>query len=136
MILPIHILGVTFSLLVVAFADHYGLSWIKGEVSVLNEKKLRKLHRYTWLGLLAIITTGGIMFLGEPDELLSSKIFLLKMTFVSALIVNSFFIGVLKEISANSKFSDLSRKEKIKLYISGGVSTISWLGALTCAFFI
>ena len=136
MITIIHILVVSSTLILVLFADHYGYTWISGKTSLLDKNKLNKLHNYTWVGIILILITGGTIFYYDYKTLLSSYVFLLKMAFVTTLIVNSFSIGILKNIATKHKFSDLSIKDKLPLIITGGTSTICWLGALTCAFFI
>jgi hypothetical protein len=136
MILIIHIVAVLFSLSVVLTADHYGYSWISGHEAVLKEEKLKKLHMYTWIGILMTIMTGGILFYKDYETLLSSQIFLVKLAFVGTLVVNSFSVGILKDLATKTKFSNLSIKEKTSLFISGGTSSACWLGALLCAFFI
>ena len=136
MILPIHILCVLITLSIVLIADHYGFLWIQGKVLILDKNKLYKLHIYTLCGLLTLITTGGIMFAGNPVTLLSSRAFLIKMAFIATLLVNAIFIGFFMKIATKSKFKDLSLKEKLPLFISGGISTMSWVGVLVSAFFI
>lgn len=136
MLVIIHIIIVLIALSIVLKADHYGYTWMSGQESVLSEQKLSRLHTYTWVAILAVVTTGAILFLQDAEYLLSSRAFLIKMAFVGTLVVNSFSIGILKETATKSKFSDLLLKEKIPLFIAGGTSTLCWLGALTCAFFL
>lgn len=136
MITLIHILVVCSTLVVVLFADHYGFTWVTGKVNILEESKLRKLHFYTWVGIIVSIITGGIIFYNDYENLLTSSAFLLKMAFVATLVVNSVSIGIFKNVATKSKFSDLSTKERLPLIIAGGTSTLSWLGAITCAFLI
>ncbi len=136
MILGIHIAIVCVTFIIILSADHYGLTWMTGKNPILDEKKLRRLHAYTWIALIALIISGGTMFWEDRDSLLSSSAFLLKMAFVGTLIVNSISIGIFMKVAIKRKFSELSLKEKIPLFIAGGISTLCWLGALTSAFFI
>jgi hypothetical protein len=136
MILTLHILSVISAFCVVAYADHYGFKWVRGSTPTLDEKKLKNLHLLTWGVLLLVILTGGTLFYNDYESLLTSSVFLLKMSFVGALIVNALVIGFLMKVATNSKFVNLSTKEKIPLIIIGGTSSLCWLGALTCAFYI
>ena len=136
MILTLHILSVISAFIVVAYADHYGLGWIRGVTQTLDEKKLRVLHATTWGTLVLVLITGGTLFYNDYESLLASSAFILKMSFVGALIVNALGIGFLMKISTKSKFATLSINDKISLFVAGGTSTLCWVGALISAFFI
>jgi uncharacterized membrane protein len=135
-ILPIHILSLAYIAWNVAMADHMGFTWIEGSVSLLDEKKVKKYHYSTLLGLVLIIITGFMLFWPMREFLLTRTQFYIKMGFVLALIINSFVIGILSKTSTTKTFASLTTKEKIPLFISGAVSTLSWLGAILMAFFL
>lgn len=134
--LPLH-LGV---LLFVAWntfrADHLGFDWIRGKKPMLNENEVHKYHTRVWIGLAGMIATGFLMFWPMREYLLERPQFLAKISFVLALIINGFVIGRLQKVSTTRKFTDLTLKEKLPLFISGAVSTISWISAAILAFFI
>lgn len=83
-----------------------------------------------------MITTGLIMFWPMHTFLLTEGVFQLKMMFVAILIINSFAIGKLIRVATTRPFATLSTREKIPLFVSGGLSTIAWIGAATLAFFL
>jgi uncharacterized membrane protein len=135
-IVPIHVLGVIFALYVIIRADKYGFSWIRGRVQVLDAKVLHKFHYQAWAALCFMIVTGLTLFYPIREFLLSRPEFYIKMSFVFALIVNGLVIGHLQTVAIKKSFASLQAKEKIPLFISGAVSTISWLGAFITAFFL
>jgi hypothetical protein len=92
-------------------------------------------HKATWIGLSIIITAGFFMFIGQSGYLLSLPAFKLKMFFVLCLIINAFVIGAHMMIATTRTFSSLTLKEKMPLFIAGGVSSISWIGAFIAADF-
>lgn len=135
-LLPLHLISLFYALVSVVRADHLGLLWIRGKVDTLDAKKIDSLHRHSFIGLSLMIVTGFFLFLPMREYLLSQPQFFVKMVFVVTLIVNGFIIGTLKNIASTRKFSSLSTREKLPLFISGFVSTISWLGAILGGFYL
>jgi hypothetical protein len=137
-ILPLHILVLTFVAWTVISADHMGFDWIRGKVRHLDEVKVRKLHRDTWLGLCGMILTGAFLFWPAHNYILTYSLlpFVIKMSCVTALIINGFAIGRLQKVALTKSFAELTKGEKLPLIISGAVSTIGWLGAAAMAFFL
>lgn len=90
---------------------------------------------YTF-GLVGMILTGFIMFWPMRDYLLDRWQFLLKMSFVLALVANGFVIGSIQKIATRKRYEELTRNEKLPMLISGVVSTVGWAGAAITAFFI
>lgn len=137
-VLPLHLLTLTFVAWTVIRADHMGFNWIRGNVRVLDAGKVAKLHTQTWYGLAGMIVTGLVLFWPAHEYILSSSLpqFVMKMAFVSALIFNGFVIGSLQKIALTKSYKELTLGEKFPLILSGGISTLSWLGAATMAFFL
>ncbi len=135
-ILPIHIASLLYSLFNVIRADHAGFLWTRGKTEMLDQKKMDSFHRHSWIGLSLMIVTGILLFVPMKEYLLSRPQFFVKMFFVLALVINGFVIGQLKNIASLKKFSSLSFREKLPLFISGFVSTISWLGAILGGLFL
>ncbi len=136
-LLPIHltILGVTA--LGILLADHEGMQWVSGKKPLLEWKKVFRLHLWVGFGLIGMLITGFLMFWPVRNYLLHNSLaFLIKMMFVAVLIGNSFLIGELTKISTKRTYASLSSAEKRPFFISGAVSTISWLGAATAALFL
>jgi hypothetical protein len=136
MIITLHIIAVIFSLSVAVYADHMGYTWFRGKVLTLNAQKLHKIHTMMWIGLGALLITGFGLFWPAHQYLLTRPQFLVKMSFVAALIINGLVIGTLLDVTTKKKYQELTTREKIPLFISGVVSTASWIGALIAAFFI
>lgn len=135
-ILPLHLITLLFTMWTLFQADHLGLEWVRGKEAVLSGEELRTLHKRMWIGLSLMITTGFLMFWPMREFLLARPQFYVKMSLVLALIVNGFAIGHLQKIAIVRPYRTLSAKEKTPLFISGVVSTISWVGAATMAFFL
>lgn len=136
LILPFHLLVLLFSAWNIFHADHLGFSWMTGNRKVLEESDMRKYHIRVWIGLIGMMVTGFIMFWPMREYLLGRWQFLLKMSFVLALIGNGFAIGSIQKIATRKEFKNLSMREKLPLLFSGAISTIGWLGAATAAFFL
>ena len=135
-VLPVHLMTFGFIAWTVFRADCLGSGWIRGTEAVLPVEEVRKLHRTTWIGLSIMITTGLIMFWPMREYLLTRPQFYAKMAFVITLVMNGFAIGHLQKVSFTKKYSDLPRREKLPLFISGAVSSLAWVGAATMAFFL
>lgn len=133
-ILYVHLGTLGVVVLLVLFADHQAFSWVMGHKETLNEKTLKKVHYLTLAGLVIMILSGATMAFYEWDYLVTVPAFFIKMAFVLALILNSFFIGKLMHVAIQKTFKSLSMKEKIPLLVSGAISTVSWIGAVICAF--
>lgn len=135
-LLLLHLFTLGFLAITIVLADHAAFSWIRGKVAVLDEAKVRKYHRNTWIGLIGMIVTGVFLFIPMREYLLTRPQFYIKMAFMVTLIANAFVIGHLQKRATTQSFKDLSFKEKLPLFISGAVSTVAWLGAATTALFL
>lgn len=135
-ILFIHLGTLGFVALLVLYADHQALSWVLGHKEKLNGKTIRVVHYLTLAGLVIMIVSGVsmVLSLSLAEYLLTLPAFFIKMGFVLALVINSFFIGKLMHTAVNHSYKSLALSEKIPLFISGAVSGISWLGAVIAAF--
>ncbi|HCC06319.1 TPA: hypothetical protein DEP94_03120 [Candidatus Nomurabacteria bacterium] len=134
--LPLHFLVLAFVAWNVFHADHLGFSWIRGKVAMLDTTTVKKYHNRTWIGLILMILTGLVLFWPTREYLFTRPQFFIKMGFVVALFINSFVIGLLSKISTTKTYASLTFSQKLPLIISGGVSTISWLGATVMALFL
>lgn len=130
--LQVHIVTIIFLGLLVLYTDHVGLTWMRGKVGVVSKKMVRVLHHLVWLGLTLMIGSGFVMFLSYKDFLLVTPVFYAKMFFVAALIVNALVIGKCMHVATVRPFSELTSKERLPLVVSGGISTLSWIGAILC----
>lgn len=134
--LPLHLISLSYVAWNIIHADHMGFNWIRGTVQILNENKVTKYHKGLWAGLALMITTGLFLFWPLREFLLARPLFYVKMAFVITLIGNGLVIGILQKTATSKTFASLSLKEKLPLFISGAVSTLSWIGAALAGLFL
>jgi hypothetical protein len=131
-----HILSLCFVAWTIFLSEREALAWFREEKETLDKEKLQKYHRRMWVGLVFMIATGSVLFWPDRDILPSIHAFQLKMFFVFCLLLNAFVLGKLMPIAAARSYKSLSRKEKMPLMVSGGISLLCWLGAFISAFFL
>jgi hypothetical protein len=131
-----HLTSLAVAIIGILYADKQAISWILGKTETLNPKLLMRAHYIVSIGLAGLIVTGLTMFWPMREALLAQPLFLLKMSFVALLVVNSFAIGTLMHTASAKSFASLTLKEKAPLFISGGLSMIGWVGAITAALFL
>lgn len=131
--LQVHLTTVFALIATVLATDLLALLWVLGKRETLPLWLMRTLHSVIWAGLLIMIVSGGTMFLSYREYLLTVPAFYIKMSFVLALIVNAFVIGKHLHIACERSYASLSREERQPLFISGAVSTISWIGVICAA---
>ncbi len=131
-----HLISLSFTVLGVLFADHLGFDWLRGKKQLLDAEVLARTHRWVGVGLGLMLGSGSVLFWNAHTYLLTTAPFYIKMSFVLALIINSFVIETYMRTATERPFASLTRKEKLPLLISGAISTVCWLGAATTAFFL
>lgn len=127
-----HILAIIMTGAVVIYSDEQGLMWVLGKKETLDRRRLEILHTIVGVGISLIILTGGLIALPRISRFIHDPVFIIKMGFVLVLIVNAFFVGQLMHTASEKSFASLKKKERLPLSISGAVSVIGWLGAITC----
>lgn len=127
----LHVIAVFGSLIAVLYADYHGGRWFRGKVETLAQATVDRMHAAVSVGLAALLLTGGLMFIDRASYLLSQPVFIAKMGFVLALVINGFFIGRISRLATSSSFAALSPSQKRTVFISGAVSAIGWLGAIS-----
>lgn len=135
-LLPLHLITLGFIFWTIIHADHLAFTWIRGKIAILPKEKIQKYHRNTWIGLSCMILTGFLLFWPMREFLLTQPQFYAKMAFVLTLIANGFVIGHLQKVALTKSFNQLTLKEKIPLFISGGISTLAWVGAALGGLFL
>ncbi len=125
-----HVGSIIITLLVVLYADEQGLQYVRGKISTLSQKRVMVLHTLVAIGLASIILTGARMVLEDPEFYFSQPVYWAKMSFVSVLIINAFFIGHLSRIAVTTPFAELSAKARRPLFVSGGVSVCAWVATI------
>jgi flagellar motor component MotA len=121
---------------VVVYSDHQGFLWFIGKNRLADKRKTELGHKLALWGFLLICVSGFLLFFPMKDFLLKDTVFIVKMVFVVAVGINGLFIGKLSQIAINKSFVEISKKEKTVLFLSGAISTISWISAGVLAFFI
>lgn len=133
--IDIHVATLSVLALVIVYSDINALLYLLGKKSVLSEKMVRIEHRVVWSGLALMILSGGAMFLPGWQYYIHEPAFLVKMTFVGALIINGFLIGKIASQASVAPFKELEPAVQKRMLISGAVSTLAWVGAATIGFF-
>jgi hypothetical protein len=135
LILPLHIGILVITLICIIWADIYASFWLHGKKRVLDSRIVDRLHTGVSLGLIGMIVTGIVLFWPLREYLTDkSDAFFVKMFFVFALVVNSFVIDKYMRIATTQAFKDVSTRQKIILFVSGGISSLSWIGSIVAAF--
>ena len=117
----------------IVVADHAAFQWLTHKRDVVGKRELFVSHWIVSVGLTGLVLSGLYLFWPMRDYLLSQPLFWLKMAFVAALIVNSFFIEYLMHTASNTPWRRLSFGERVPFIVSGAVSTLSWVGAFLVA---
>jgi hypothetical protein len=127
--LPIHILSLCVAGVGILVADKSAFAWLRGKKQTISTQVIFISHWVVTGGLAGLILSGLVLFWPRRDYLVMEPFFWTKMAFVAALVINSFVIEYLMHHAAARSFASLSKRERIPFYISGAVSTISWIGA-------
>ena len=128
----LHLACIFVTGLAVLYSDEQALMWVLGKQRTIAPRLVDTLHIIVSIGLATIIATGGLMFLGGASYYLHEPIFITKMVFVGALIINGFLIDRLSVTATEKPFSELSHVQRAPLLISGAVSLTGWVGAGLC----
>ncbi|MBU0750326.1 hypothetical protein KKH15_02300 [Patescibacteria group bacterium] len=127
----LHVFLIIITGVTVLYSDEQGLEWFVGKQKTLKKKAVEMLHIVVSLGLSGIILTGGLMLIQAPGYL-QDPTFITKMVFVGALVINGLLIGSLTELATTQTFAELKHSHKVRLLLSGAVSVIGWIGAISC----
>lgn len=133
-IVTIHLIILALTAVAILISDHYGVAYVRGTMPLLPKRRMELLHGLVWLGLLGMIGTGLYMAYPGLSFYIQKPEFVIKMVFVLVLVVNALFIGTMLGISSERPFAELTVGEKRKMFISGAVSSLGWIGAATIGF--
>lgn len=122
--------------LVILYTDHLGWQYFRGTKQTLDSRLVGRLHVAVWVGLCGMILTGAYMALPAFSVLMAQPLFAAKMGFVALLVVNAWFIGSLITVATTTPYASLTQKQKTPLVLSGVLSSLGWVGAVTCAFLL
>ncbi|MDB5190028.1 MAG: hypothetical protein JWN49_354 [Parcubacteria group bacterium] len=132
MLVTIHLTIVILVGLLVLYSDEQALMWVLGKKSILNRTHITLLHRSVSIGLASLLITGGLLYIQAVPAYLSNQTFIVKMVAIAALILNTYFIEKFSHVATSRSFSSLASSEKLPLFISGAVSFLGWVVAITC----
>jgi len=125
----IHIASLALAAVGIVVADHSALNWMLGRVDRAHRAAVFSAHWFVSIGLAGLVLSGLALFWPMRQYLLGEPLFWLKMFFVGCLLINSFFVEMLMHRAVKYPFRELPFSQKVPLFISGGVSTLCWLGA-------
>jgi len=133
----LHLIGVILGMGAAFMTDIMFINSTKDKVLTNGEISFIALgSRTVWMGLFLIIISGLVLFFLEPAKYLESSKFLSKMTVVGVLTINGLFfhfkhLPFLKsQVDVNLTKSQEFISNSKWLFISGAISTTSWLAAL------
>jgi hypothetical protein len=129
----IHIAILILTGLAIVYSDHLGWQYFRGTKQTLDPVLVHRLHYGVWVGLIGMILTGVIMVAPGFSYYAAQSYFWVKMGFVALLVVNSIAITFLIGVATKVPYASLTLNQKVPLIISGGLSTLGWLGALLTA---
>ena len=125
----LHVTLVILTGLIVLYSDEQGFMWLFGKKQILPHRQVMLQHVLVSVGLAGILLTGGLMFVDRASYLLHDPVFLAKMVFVLALVINGFFVGRISDLATTKAYKNLSGPERMKVLVSGAVSVLGWVGA-------
>ena len=134
-LLFLHIIAVIIGMGSAFLSDYLFItSWHDKRFSKDEERLLHAGSTAVWASLLVMLLTGIGIFCLEPASYMASSSFIAKMLFVLILFVNGLVFSFIhkKEIQLRRKKN--ARSNNHFLFVSGVISPVTWLGALTMAF--
>jgi len=137
-----HLLGVVLGAGGAFVSDAMFLLSIKDGKIFKTEMRFLKLgSSIVWIGLIILIVSGALLFSEDTERYLNSSKFLAKMTIVGIIIINGFVFHryhipfLNRRIDASLRSSKIFLKRLPLLMVSGVISMVSWLSALTLGVF-
>lgn len=135
-IVEIHLWILIVTAAAILVSDYHGHAYLRGTMPLLPKRRMHLLHIAVWVGLLGMIGTGLYMAYPALSYYLAKPAFVVKMLFVAILVVNALFIGRLLSVASERPFAELTAGEKKKLFVSGALSSICWVGAAAIGLFL
>ncbi len=132
MLTTLHLGIVIVTGLLVLYSDEQALAWVLGKKAQLDGKRIAFLHTIISVGLGALLITGGLLYLRAVPAYLSDTTFIVKLVAIAALILNTYVIERFSHVAISRPFAAVSHRERIPLFISGGISVAGWATAIVC----
>jgi hypothetical protein len=137
-----HLLGVVIGMGAAFMTDIMFMYSTRDKVLDAKEISFISLgSRTVWIGLIIIILSGAILFALEPTQYLNSSKFLAKMTVVLVLTINGALFHfkhlpfLRTQVDQDLSLSAIFKNKSLGLFVSGAVSSVSWLSALMLGVF-
>lgn len=135
-LLALHATFICGTLLPVLYGDLLGLEWLTGARTTLGERLVGRLRWLAGAGLCGILATGFLLALPKLVELRGEPLFVVKLIFVGALVINALMLGELAAYATEMPFKEVPRAMRKWFYVSAFVSVFGWLGAICCGLFL
>lgn len=140
LLLGFHIAGVVIGLGGAFFSDALFMASVRdGSISEAEMRRLTRVSRIVWTGLVVLFMSGIGLFLLAPAFYLASHSFLAKMTLVGILLANGILFHAVHipwlKRRTGRPFSQAVDFEfrRLSLLVSGAISSVSWMGAFVLA---
>lgn len=137
-----HLLGVVLGMGAAFMTDLMFVRSAKDKVIDTKELSFISLGSKTvWVGLFVIIISGAMLFYLDAERYLNSSKFLTKMVVVLVLTINGLFFHfkhlpfLRSQVDKNLGLSDKFIGKSKGLFVSGGISSASWVTALILGVF-
>ncbi len=136
-IVMVHVVAMAVGLGAATLADLFFFRFMKDyRISEMENSVLKTFSQFIWLALGLIIMTGVALFLPQPDVLLASDKFLMKMIVVTVIIVNGSFLNLfiaprfmqIQFGKHNHQPGELVRIRQLA-FVFGPISVVSWYTA-------
>lgn len=133
----VHLVGVVIGAGGAFASDLMFFSAIKDmKIGSTDLRYLKLGSRMVWAGIIILIISGSLLFLGDLDRYLNSSKFLAKMVIVAVIIANGYVLHAVhlafftrhvgKPLRTSDDFLSLSPY----MVMSGAISMVSWMSAL------
>jgi hypothetical protein len=132
MVLTIHLCIAIATGLLVLYSDEQAFQWLRGKVETMTTMRVRIIHHLVTAGLALLLLTGGYLYAQAAPVYWMLPVFVVKMTLILALIVNSYFIERLSAVAIERNFASLSHPERLPLFIAGAISFACWATVFIC----
>jgi len=131
----VHLMAMCAAFVFIVCADNQAVAWMRGAKQTLDKKTMHWLHSITWVALILLVVS-GVWLLSSRTYLLSEPWFILKLLFVGMLVTNAVLIGRLMPVAFEHSYASRNFSEKLPLFVSAFVSTVSWLGIMALAYYL
>jgi hypothetical protein len=131
----LHVPVLLATIVVILYSDYQAWLYFSGKKKTLSPKFTFWSHRLIWVGLGGMILSGMALIAPAWQFYASDPVFYIKMWFVLVLVINAVVIGRLMLVVNTHSCKELAPALKKTLLISGFLSGVSWVGAMSIGYF-